>query len=407
MTALVAAPDGFTLSLAGIVLLHHTRDAPCVFAGTGEECMAMYRGNFDISDYLTERAPLAFANIEGALLHFRRDAGGPVWLTLELQGDDTAATLHVRYADPRLNRFWFRICAEPREHVWGCGEQMSYFDLRGRRFPLWTSEPGVGRDKTSPITFQADVQGHAGGDYYTTNYPQPTFLSSRCYAAHVETTAYSAFDFRHDAFHELEVWAAPERLEFHVAADFRALVERVSARFGRQPRLPDWLYNGAIIGLKAGAESFARLELTWLPARGFRRYGARIGRACGRRRSARGCSGTGAGTQARYPDLPQRIADLRARGIRFMGYVNPYLCDDGTLFGEAEKRGLLARNAAGETYRVDFGEFDCGVVDFTNRRRAIGSPSESCAATCWNSACPAGWRISASTCRSTRGSPTA
>ncbi len=120
--------------------------------------MAMYRGNFDISDYLVERAPLAFVSIEGALLHFRRDAGGPVWLTLELQGDDAAATLHVRYAEPRLNRFWFRICAEPEEHVWGCGEQMSYFDLRGRRFPLWTSEPGVGRDKTSPITFQADVQ---------------------------------------------------------------------------------------------------------------------------------------------------------------------------------------------------------------------------------------------------------
>ena len=110
----------------------------------------MYRGNFDISDYLTERAPLAFATIDGALLHLRRDSDGPVWLTLELQGDDTATTLHIRFADPRLNRFWFRICAEPQEHVWGGGEQMSYFDMRGRRFPLWTSEPGVGRDKTQP-----------------------------------------------------------------------------------------------------------------------------------------------------------------------------------------------------------------------------------------------------------------
>ena len=333
MTVLVASPDGFTLSLAGVVLLRHARDAPCVFAGTGEERMAMYRGNFDISDYLTERSPLAFANIDGAMLHFRRDADGPVWLTLELQGDDGVATLHIRYADPRLNRFWFRVCAEPQEHVWGCGEQMSYFDLRGRRFPLWTSEPGVGRDKTSPITFQADVRGHAGGDYYTTNYPQPTFVSSRCYAAHVETTAYSAFDFRHDVFHELEVWAAPERLEFHAAGDFRALVERVSARFGRQPRLPDWLYNGAIIGLKAGAHSFARLE-TYLAA------GTRVAALwC---EDWAGVRQTSFGTRlfwdwrwnpARYPDLPQRIAELHARGIRFMGYVNPYLCDDGTLFG--------------------------------------------------------------------------
>ena len=366
MTALIATPDGFHLSLAGVVLLRHARHAPCVFAGTGEERIAMYRGNFDIADYLTERAPLAFATIDGALLHLRRDSDGPVWLTLELQGDDTATTLHIRFADSRLNRFWFRICAESQEHVWGGGEQMSYFDMRGRRFPLWTSEPGVGRDKRSPITFQADAQGHAGGDYYTTNYPQPTFVSSRCYAAHMETTAYSAFDFRHDAFHELEVWAAPERLEFHAAADFRTLVKRVSARFGRQPRLPDWLYNGAIIGLKSGADSFTRLE-TYL--------------AAGTRVSALWCEDwagvrqTSFGTRlfwdwrwnpARYTDLPQRIADLHARGIRFMGYVNPYLCDDGTLFGEAEALGLLARNAAGDTYRVDFGEFDCGVVDFTN-----------------------------------------
>jgi alpha-glucosidase len=49
-----------------------------------------------------------------------------------------------------------------------------------------------------------------------------------------------------------------------------------------------------------------------------------------------------------------------------MGYANPYLCTDGTLFREAEASGLLARNATGDTYRVDFGEFDCGVVDFTH-----------------------------------------
>jgi alpha-glucosidase len=358
--------DGFTLSLAGVTLLHHTCDSPCVFAGTGEATMAMYRGNFDISDYVTERTPLAHATVEGALLHFRRNAGGPVCLTLELQADDTSATLHVRYAEPRLNRFWFRIPAEQCEHVWGCGEQMSYFDLRGRRFPLWTSEPGVGRDKTSPITFQADVHGHAGGDYYTTNYPQPSFVSSRRHAVHVETTAYSAFDFRHDSFHELEIWAAPERLEFYAAPDFPTLVERLSLRFGRQPRLPDWLYNGAIIGLKAGAGSFMRLE-KYLEA--------------GTRVSALWCEDwagirtTSFGTRlfwdwqwnpARYPDLPRRIAELHGRNIRFMGYANPYLCTDGALCLEAEALGLLARNADGGTYHVDFGEFDCGIVDFTN-----------------------------------------
>jgi len=366
MSVLAANAGGFTLSLGGRTLMRHSHDAPCVFAGAGEARIDMHRGNFDISDYLVERAPLPHVTIEGTLLHFRRHAGDPVLLSLELQADASSATLLVRHADPRLNRFWFRIAAEPGEHIWGCGEQMSYFDLRGRRFPLWTSEPGVGRDKTSLITFQADAANHAGGDYYTTNYPQPSFISSRRYAAHAETTAYSAFDFRHDSFHELELWAAPERLEFLIAPDFATLVDRVATRFGRQPRLPEWLYNGAIIGLKDGENSFARLE-KYIEA------GARV--------SALWCEDwagvrtTSFGTRlfwdwcwnpSRYPDLPRRIAELRARNIRFLGYTNPYLCTDGTLFPEADALGLLARGPGPGPYHVDFGEFTAGIVDFTN-----------------------------------------
>ena len=38
------------------------------------------------------------------------------------------------------------------------------FDLRGRHFPLWTSEPGVGRDKSTHITWQADVTANNDND---------------------------------------------------------------------------------------------------------------------------------------------------------------------------------------------------------------------------------------------------
>ena len=41
----------------------------------------------------------------------------------------------------------------------------------------------------------------------------------------------------------------------------------------------------------------------------------------------------------RYPDLPARIAELRARGIRFLGYVNPYLAVGGPLYAEAAEKG--------------------------------------------------------------------
>ena len=42
------------------------------------------------------------------------------------------------------------------------------------------------------------------------------------------------------------------------------------------------------------------------------------------------------------------------------------MCDDGALFREAEAQGHLALDADGETYRVDFGEFHCGILDLTS-----------------------------------------
>lgn len=40
------------------------------------------------------------------------------------------------------NRLWVRLWAEEMENVWGAGEQYSYLNLRGRHYPVWTSEQG-------------------------------------------------------------------------------------------------------------------------------------------------------------------------------------------------------------------------------------------------------------------------
>ncbi len=353
------------IELAGRLVVAHAEDAPFAFVGHGTARIEMHHGNFDISDRLEERVALRHASWVGAVLQLRRSAGGPPALSLLVERAADRVVLHVVHAEAGINRVWFRLPAEAEEHVWGCGEQMSYLDLRGRRFALWTSEPGVGRDKRTLITHLADAQGRAGGNYDTTNYPQPSFLTSRRVAVHLQTTDYCVFDFSQAGFHELECWGVPERLEIYAADDLPGLVGLVSARFGRQPVLPEWLYNGAVIGLKSGASGFDRLEK-------FLAAGVKVAAIwC---EDWAGVRQTSFGTRlfwdwqwnpTRYPDLPARIAELRARGIRFMAYASPYLCTDGALFPEAERLGLLARDASDGTYAVDFGEFSCGVVDFT------------------------------------------
>lgn len=137
---------------------------------------------------------------------------------------------------------------------------MSYLKLNGRRFPFWTSEPGVGRDKTTALTQIMDTEGLAGGDYWTTNYPQPTWLSSARYAVHLETEAYSVLDLTEDGRVGIECWTSNLDLELFAASTLPELVTRLSDRFGRQPPLPDWAISGAIIGLKDGEDTIARFE---------------------------------------------------------------------------------------------------------------------------------------------------
>ncbi|WP_230531135.1 alpha-glucosidase [Microvirga roseola] len=362
--------DGFDLVLDGRLVLSHRDDAPCLFVGSGEARMDMYRGNFDIEDYVVERTPLRHAAVSGSEIAFSAAPGQHARLTLTVSGDGRNGIVAFNAADAAINRVWLRVAAEKGEHVWGGGEQMSYFDMRGRRFPLWTSEPGVGRDKTTEITFKADVTGKSGGDYWNTNYPQPTYLSSRRYALHVETTAYSAFDFRKEDFHEVEIWAVPERIELTARPTFIDLVEAMAERFGRQPPLPEWVYGGAIIGLKDGANSFERLEA--IVAAGAKVSGLWCEDWVGLRHTSFGARlfWDWKANEDRYPGLRQRIADLEERGIRFLGYVNPYIAVDGSLFPEADAAGYFATNDEGGTALVDFGEFDCGVVDFTNPEAA-------------------------------------
>jgi alpha-glucosidase len=345
-----------------MALLTHTAAAPAFFVGRGAPLVEMYRGNFKIEDRLDARIPLAHAEIaDGAILLAPAPGTTPL-----LAVTPTEDGLRLESRDPSLNRFWLRVPAQSGEHVWGGGEQMSYVDLAGRRFPLWTSEPGVGRDKGSWLTFEADRTGMAGGDYWNTNYPQPTFLSSRRYALHVESSAYAVFDFRDPAFHEIEVWEVPGEIALWQADTFAGLVTQLSDRFGRQPKLPAWAIEGAILGLKDGANSFARMER--IIDSGAVVTGLWCEDWVGLRETSFGkrLFWDWRASEARYPGLEWKIASLAERGIRFLGYVNPYLCDDGALYQEAAARGFLARRRdADEIYLVDFGEFDCGIVDFT------------------------------------------
>ncbi|MBD1381565.1 alpha-glucosidase [Metabacillus arenae] len=363
--------SGFEVYLNHVLLLRHTKDHPILFVGRGEEKIDMYRGNFDIQDYVIERIPLKYAemneNNNECTIDFSNGDSGEVLLNLSMKIEKGRLKMDYTKKDVRINRFWLRIAANPDEKIYGCGEQLSYFNLRGKNFPLWTSEPGVGRNKNTYVTWQADVKDKAGGDYYNTNFPQPTYVSSQKYYCHSETTAYADFDFRHPEFHELQIWEVPKSLVFETAETYIELVEKISNLFGKQPELPEWVYDGVILGIQGGTEIVEK-KLEKALAAGMKISGVWCQDWQGKRITSFGkrLMWNWKWNEEEYPELDKKIPEWKENGIRFLGYINPYVAIEGDLYKEAEEKGYLALDNQGEIYLVDFGEFYCGVVDFTN-----------------------------------------
>lgn len=354
--------EGFDLRLAGRTILRHRPEAPAISTASGAPRVSMVRGNFRLADDAVAAEPLTRSNRDGSGAIALASADGSAGVTVTLDG----ARLVLAAKAPH-DRLTIDVALAEGDVLWGGGEQMSHLVLDGRTFPLWTSEPGVGREPGTPLTDQASADGSfAGGDYWTTNYPEPTVLCSGGWALSLANSEYAEFDARAAGTLRIHVWSGVVVIDLFEGAP-ADLVRQLGARFGPRHALPDWALGGAVVGLKQGEASFDRLEA--LIAAGAAVAGLWCEDWVGVRETSFGrrLFWDWQWNAARYPDLPQRIAALKARGVRFLGYVNPYLAVDGALFPGAAAKGYFARRLDSDApYLVDFGEFEAGVVDFTN-----------------------------------------
>lgn len=369
------APGGFDLVFGGFRIAH--REArPFLRAGRGKGIFEMHRGNFAIREDLEELVALRDFELisqapRGLELRFHRSGLYPIRMTAGLEKGRLVLSFRAEPGPvgPGPNRLCISLSASATEHIYGCGEQFSHLDLRGRHFPLWSSEQGVGRNKLTEITRLADADDGAGGDYFWTFYPQAGFVSSAGYWCQLETTAWADFDFRPCERHELYAWEIPSRLVVGSADTMAELVQGQSAFLGRQPLLPDWCLGGVILGIQGGTDAClqklanarkAKVPVTGIWAQDWEginmtSFGQRL-------------RWNWVHDEIRYPGLKETIVRLKSEGVRFLGYINPYVGKDMSLFKEAAAAGYLAKDSTGGDYLVEFGEFYAGIVDLTNPR---------------------------------------
>ena len=145
---------------------------PHLSVGNGSSDISMYRGNFKVRE-----RHIKWENLDAAVSgQDVRYCGNGAEIRLHPSYENGFLTLSFELVSGSFNRYMLAFKAESGEAVFGGGEQYSYFNLRGHRFPVFTREQGVGRRYNRPLTFLAQMHDKAGGAYHTTYYPQPTFV---------------------------------------------------------------------------------------------------------------------------------------------------------------------------------------------------------------------------------------
>ncbi len=351
-------------------------------AGRGQEKVTESRGSYKIKDALSRVC--ANQTIESMVQENDRllvkgmltgrgtaDTVGYVFF-LESVGENQLA-FAFSLSDSTYNRSWMTYASEPDEHFFGFGEQFSFFDLKGKRIPIFIQEQGIGRG-LQPITFLVNLVAGAGGSWDTSYACVPHYITSKCRSLFLEDSEYAVFDLRESDRVQIKVFSS--RLHGRILhGDTPArLVEEYTACTGRMRSLPDWIHEGAVVGMQGGTEKvrkvLAALQEHNTPIAAFWLQdwvGPRT---------------TSIGKQLwwnweldrdTYPDWDALREELDTGGIRLMTYINPFLADVSeksnarrNLFQEAAAKGLLVRDGSGAPCLIPNTSFSAGLLDLTN-----------------------------------------
>lgn len=317
-------------------------------------------------------------------------AGGVTTLTGRLVGDACDVGYSLRFvpestdqlgfdltltdAGPEVNRLFLRYASSPDERFFGFGEQFTHLDMKGRRLEILSQEQGIGRGAEPLSTLLNIFSPGSSGTWQSTYAAVPHYITSLGRSLFLENYEVSVFDMEEPDRVEIKLFGRRMKGRILNGDTPLDLVEEYTAYTGRMDPLPDWLNEGAVVGIQGGtAEVYAKLAL--LQAQDTPVGAFWLQDWVGKRITVLGSQlwWNWVLDEDQYPGWDGMVEDLRGRGIRVMTYINPMLVDieeerpgRRNLFREAEDEGYFVKNAEGGTYMITNTTFDAGLVDLTN-----------------------------------------
>lgn len=338
----------------------------------------MSRGSFKYKQKISGKRKLTLQNQEkteeGYLLTYVDPKGSSAkeqvhQFAVTQQGSQIRLA-YVGEEKPGVNRYWLTFVTNPKEHIYGCGETYSELDLKGQNVRIWVAEHQNTGRISKKIIKEKLLGKHPDKklsfDEYESYYAQPTFVSSDKYYVHCDINAYSEFDFT-DAGKITLYFQEPPVIITDSGQDFAEVSRKLTGLLGRQKALPDWLYDGVILGIQEGTDvvdaKIKKAKEAGVPV---------VGVWC---QDWSGCRRTGFGYQVMwnwewdqelYPGLDKKIAEWKEEGVRFLGYINPFIAIEKDLYAYASEHGYCVQDREGKDYLVTITTFPAAMVDFTN-----------------------------------------
>ncbi len=277
--------------------------------------------------------------------------------------------------DEPCNRLYLTCASEAGERFFGFGTQYSYFDLKGKRLPIFIGEQGVGRG-AQPATLLANLRYGAGGSWHSSYACVPHYMTSKLRSMFLENYEHSVFDMREDARVRIEIFSRRMAGQILSGDSPAELIEVYTEFSGRMRPLPGWILDGAVVGLQGGTrrllEIKEKLDASGVPVAAFW-----LQDWVGQRTTSFGKQlwWNWELDEERYPGWKMLSERLEQEGIRLMAYINPFLVDVSekknyrrNMFEEARSKGYLVTNRSGEPYMVRITDFSAALLDLTDRR---------------------------------------
>ena len=358
---------GFSLYLQESCILTDEVGSPLLRLGTGTGSFSANHGSYTIKEedlvWYTLPQPLVHA-VDKDLLTLEYEGYGN--LTIDLQAENTLVFSFASDTDKPINRFQIHLACDETEPIFGCGEQYSFVDLRNLVIPIWVQEQGLGRGPNA-VKFCCDIAAGAGGTRYSTYFSMPAFVT-KSRALFARSSSYALFDFKEKGAYSLQFWQIPETISLTLTSSLAESVGELSSRLGRQRKLPSWVGKGMSLGLQGGKDAVLSKLSTFEANAPDCVTSLWLQDWVGKRLTSFGSQllWNWEYNKEAYPNFPDFIKELNKRGIRVLGYINPYLAMDCPMYQEASQRGFCVKDQAGEDYAVKITTFDVAIIDLTN-----------------------------------------